>query len=180
MPLTNDDVKLIIPVTNLGERITYGNEYCAQCRGDLEYQPWVLTYYCSEDSFSTWENNVQIVNGTERDYLWETTEAAKYVEFDPITKIFRSTFNNRNYTCPPSVSISESLRPSARLCIPAISSCLNKSDRQMAERCRSYTSIVYDSSTLRYRNKDCAVCNGQKSKLKGCQNLNLEHGEQLN
>lgn len=46
-PLESEDKKLIVPVTNVKTRITYGNEYCAQCHGVKEYQPWNLTSYCS-------------------------------------------------------------------------------------------------------------------------------------
>lgn len=165
-PLVTDNVKLITPVTSTENRITYANEYCAQCHGDWNYQPWTLTYYCSEDVFLNTNSDIG-TNNTERDYLWETTQAANHVKFDLVTKTFRSTFNNRNYTCPPSISLPETLRPLARLCIPAISKCSNTSDRQAVERCRSYTSIVYDDNT-KYKNRDCAICNGKTKKLPGC------------
>lgn len=54
LPLDEDDVTLIIPVTNVDTRVTYGNKYCARCHGagqdpetEKNYRLWNETRYCS-------------------------------------------------------------------------------------------------------------------------------------
>lgn len=174
-PLAGDDPKLATPVTNLGNRITYGNEYCAQCNNDYDYQSWNFSYYCSEDAFVNTVKTVEDVNETAtagslpvRDYLWETNEAAKHVKYDPVTKTFRSTFNNRDYSCSYYRYMSENLRQHVRTCIPSIAECSSAADQSVVEKCLSYTGIVYRKNVV-YKNEDCAVCNGsQRDSLKGC------------
>ena len=176
-PLASDDTKLATPVTNLENRITYGNEFCAQCHNDYNYQSWNFTYYCSEDVFV---NPLEIIEDKDessananpvpvRDYLWEMNEATKHVEYDPTTKTFRSTFNNRKYTCSYYRFVSEDIRQQIRMCIPSIAECSSTADQTLADKCLSYTGIVYHKNVV-YKNEDCAVCNGNQKKnaLSGC------------
>ena len=179
-PLASDNVKLATPVTNANSRITYGNEYCAQCHNDYDYQSWNFTYYCSEDTFVNTMKAVEevvVVNETAtvspavpvRDYLWEMNEAAKHVKYDPLTKTFRSAFNNRNYICSYYRFVSESMRQHVRTCVPHIAECSSTADQSLVEKCLSYTAIVYNKNVV-YKNRDCANCNGRQRKdaLSGC------------
>ena len=178
-PLVSDDVKLATPVTNPRSKITYGNEYCAQCHNDYEYQSWNFTYYCSEDTFVNTLKAVEDVDVKatvspvpERDYLWEMNEAAKHVKYDPLTRTFRSKFNNRNYICSYYRFVSENMRQHVRTCIPNIAECSFSADHGLVEKCLSYTGIVYNKNVV-YKNKDCATCNAnqQQNTLSGCKTV---------
>ncbi len=172
-PIDEDDTKLIQPVTNIHRNVTYANEYCAACNGDYDYQLWNLTSYCSQDftpvnadeldsSKNGTEGSAAASNNVTRDYFWETSEATKYITFDPVTKTFRSTFNGRSYTCSFWRTPPLELLPHLRICIPNTAECSDKSDPSLVERCHSYTYVGYHNLQP-FRNKECAMCN-KKSK----------------
>ncbi|XP_065212340.1 uncharacterized protein LOC135839978 [Planococcus citri] len=202
LPLDTDNVKLIIPVTNVNTRITYGNEYCAQCHGVRNYRYWNETRVCSvkhDESIRTddFRQNYPVANldndtsslnsrtqyyrlenftdltenGTslpQSDDLYaESLEATKFMKFNSTSKTFYSLYNNRNFACSVARAIPDDLNSSVRKCKKFVSECSIASNKTLTEKCRSYTSIVFDGFTS-YRNKECAACNNVTQELPGC------------
>lgn len=174
--LRESNTKLIVPVTNLDTNITYANEYCALCNSDLVYNHWNLTAICSQEftplSVPTTYDDSADSSSTNitRDYYWETTEATKYIEFDSITKTFKSKFNNRRYECTYHTVAPSEFDQHLRACVSnVVSGCpanfTAAGDPELDEKCKSYTSVCvsrYQQNIL-YRNRECALCNGEKT-----------------
>ena len=146
------------PVTDLSTGIVYTNEYCAFCNGVENLLAWQPSLACTP-------------------YVYAQLAALEYnvqelLRMDPT--IFLTQCQACSYQAPIRNSIS---RP--RSCFGAISTCSNRTQletitgRQLSQE--SYNAMVsscvngpYDlvaASGSRYRNQDCALCNGDTSSV---------------
>lgn len=179
--LRNENKKLYIPVTNVHKNITYGNEYCAVCNNEFVYKAWNLTTHCTpvanKDQTST-TGKAQHSETTEAIpdsgkfvdyYLLNMEEAKKRVRFNSTSKTFFSEYNGTKYDCWYSRLKPVELEPHFRDCVSAVWNCSLRNDTMLMDLCEtSHMSIVYDESSIAYKNKYCAYCNNVTINLRGC------------
>lgn len=164
------DPRVMKPVVDVLNKITYANEYCAACNDVIDFQPWSLAFNCVPRN--NWElpENEKEVNGI-----------LSNMKFDPITKTFRSVFKDKNYKCWHTWRVPSDLVPLLRPCLPKmISTCSDSRNKNLVHRCKSYTSVVYkltsatvNEGTKIYKNKDCAECNYDGQYLFSCVNYHF-------
>lgn len=97
----------------------------------------------------------------------ESVEATKHIKFNSTSKTFYSFYNNKNFACSVGRDIPKDLESAVRKCKRFTFECADVSNKTLTEKCRSYTSIVFDNYGS-YRNQDCAACNNVAKKLPGC------------
>lgn len=159
-----DDVKLMKPVTDTRQNITYANEYCALCNGISDFHSWPLKFTCRQKNTGNCTTNRN-----------EITGILENARFDQTTKVFNSFFNGKNYTCSHDFIEPESLQSYIRPCFPeVISSCPEDYNQKIINLCNSFTQFVHttiSSVTKIYRNKYCAECNKISLNLRNCSNI---------
>lgn len=193
----NDDLDSITPVTDVNNRITYANVYCAMCNSKMtnvtsvknHLVPWNVTFSCSETA-SKDANKTGAFNANEsmslridREVKIETNssevkfvanpveEAAKYAQFDPQKKIFTSWYKGTHYKCNHVKAKPLGDIYGLRACIPGISTCSSSvpHDTETAHRCESFTSFVFDHlSQKAFKNIFCTVCNTNETNMVVC------------
>ncbi|KFM81726.1 hypothetical protein X975_01042, partial [Stegodyphus mimosarum] len=155
-----------IPVLSLSTRIFYRNIYCAICNDDTNVVKWNIHVYCNG-----FLNNASINdNGREINF----SKAVYY----PERFLFKEVTvggETKNCNIVPQEFMNDSLVTNykARLCKPAIDTCAPGFDKTMQEKCKAYTSFVYEKrgSSRRshiYKNLYCALCNNLDTKSITC------------
>lgn len=70
-PLRENDVDLIVPVTNIEKRVTYVNKYCAECNHDKNVESWNFLAGCGESA----DDGQAVTSGPSYTYPTSTTKS---------------------------------------------------------------------------------------------------------
>ena len=182
LPLTSTDVLPFIPVTNPTTNITYGNRYCAECNGDSDHQAWNEFPSCGNvaDEYLTPDGTIKPDAKLSVDFKKHRLEASEIwqnaSQFHQASGYFLSRYQDRLFVCRMYRGLPKQVDRNVRQCVPnVIETCAGEESApdgtSALQKCRSYTSIVFEKreQKRRYRNVDCAKCNGvAPSELTGC------------
>lgn len=104
-------------------------------------------------------------------YALKANEIWSVASYDARIGYFVSKYEEKNFICEVSVKLPSELKSNVRTCIPnLIEHCTNDNNVDAAQKCKTYTSIVYNRKDEKvYRNRDCAKCNNAPLEyLTGC------------
>lgn len=172
LPLTSNDTSLITPVTSEQTNITYGNQYCAHCHADDRFVSWTLKPTCgpllsaSTSNDGAGRTDKQLVINFSSKYLRKSGELWEQATYDDNLGQFTTVYDDKVMICRAAPQLPNEVKDRIRFCIPdIIDSCPIESDPDTVRRCKSAFRIIYlaKNSNKKYRNVDCAACNGVSS-----------------
>ena len=148
---TSQDLKLP-PVTDRESGIVYKNEHCALCNGIRQLVAWNIDIACAPTVYKLLES-----------------KPTEYIEKNH-PNLFTRNCQVCSYRMPPSV-------PPPRSCVPSVSTCLPKENlepkirrilneskyTEMVEKCVSGILNLINISSIIYKNRACALCNGEET-----------------
>ncbi|KAI1285474.1 G-protein coupled receptor Mth [Halotydeus destructor] len=131
-------------------RMFYKNKYCAICNGArANLTKWTIRANCN------WGPDV--ANMTSSNILKDAT-------YNTSSHTWSIFVNDKDHTCRP--TITEFTFPNMEVNFTAhfchnqqVSKCASNATAQEQSECSAYTSFVFDTSQLAYRNYHCAKCN---------------------
>ena len=140
------------PVTDRESGIVYKNEHCALCNGIRQLVAWQPNLECTLNVYQ----------------LLQTQPLSQIFRNNP--RIFQTECQGCSYQMPRLSSI-----PSPRSCVPRVSTCLSKGELEerirrtltrsnytdMVKRCETEFLDLVTTSNVVYRNRACALCNGE-------------------
>ena len=150
------------PVTDRESGIVYKNEHCALCNGIRQLVAWQPNLACTPNVYQ----------------LLQTQPLSQILRNNP--RIFQTECQGCSYQIPRLSSI-----PSPRSCVPRVSTCLSKGELEkrirrtltrsnytdMVERCETGFLDLVTASNVVYRNRACALCNGEDEEELQCTTL---------
>ena len=150
------------PVTDRESGIVYKNEHCALCNGIGQLVAWQPNLACTPHVYQ----------------LLRVQSLSQILRDNP--RIFQTECQGCSYQMPRLSSI-----PSPRSCVPRVSTCLSKGELEkrirrtltmsnytdMAERCETGFLDLVTASNVVYRNRACALCNGEDEEELQCTTL---------
>ncbi|CAH1404569.1 unnamed protein product [Nezara viridula] len=134
-----------IPATHQQSGITYRNLFCAIC------------HQVTIKELDFWNPDIEC-SGIPRKMDLNISELLYFHEEN---KYWGIDFEGRYHYCFIDPTPSNATEKLIRRCIPdVIKTCaVNWTDAEVRKSCEAYTSIVYDSDNVVYRNRHCGICN---------------------
>ena len=126
-----------LPVFDKGSHVTYRNIFCARCNGAVNTTYWRLNFDCSK-------------------WPWFNTTAFNFSE----------SMEFLNSQCAVRKSPSSSQLKHLKRCIPRFHDCIDGSQEKNESYCQTeclrYAFPICVTGDIRFRNPQCALCNGIK------------------
>ncbi|XP_063840404.1 uncharacterized protein LOC135089102 [Scylla paramamosain] len=132
--------RLLVTSTTTGH--TYLNYHCAICNDDIQsLRMWTASLECGLPQHARVDEKDLVFRNDTWGVLWGEAESREHHPCSVTSKMPRDIMNL------------------TRRCSNAVSTCSEDwQDEEVAAQCHAYTAVVYSSSN-RYRNPHCAICN---------------------